>query len=46
MFVYYSACRGLDGVDPLLPGEVQRFSGCTIVNGNLNFNQVTYDAFM
>ena len=41
LFVYYSACRGLEGIDPLLPAEIQRFS----VNGNLHFNQVTFDEF-
>jgi len=44
--VYYLACRGLEGIDPLLPAEVERFSGCTIVNGNLNFDFTTYDEFM
>ena len=44
--MYYSACRGLDGTDALLPAEVPRFSGCTIVNGNLNFDFTTYDEFM
>ena len=38
------ACRG---VDPnFLPEDVQRFSGCVIVNGDLIFNRVTYDEFM
>ena len=46
MFVYYSACRGLEDIDPLLPAEVPRFAGCTIVNGNLNFGFTTYDEFM
>ena len=45
VFVYYSACRGLEGLNPLLPAEVERFSGCSIVNGNLHFNQVTFDEF-
>ena len=44
--LYQSVCRGLDGIDPLLPAEVPRFSGCTIVNGNLNFDFTTYDEFM
>ena len=37
------ACRGVD--TRFLPGDVQRFSGCVIVNGNLIFNHVTYDDF-
>ena len=44
--VYYSVCRGLDGINPLLPAEVPRFSDCTIINGNLHFNFTTYDEFM
>ena len=36
-------CRGVD--TQFLPGEVQRFSGCVIVNGNLIFNRVTYEEF-
>ena len=42
--VNYTACRGVD--TQLLPGDVQRFSGCVIVNGDLIFNIVTYDEFM
>ena len=37
------ACRGVDV--QLLPGDIQRFSGCVIVNGDLIFNRVTYDEF-
>ena len=44
--VYYLVCRGLDGIDALLPAEVPRFSGCTIVNGNLHFDFTTYNGFM
>ena len=36
----YVACRGVDA--QFLPGDVQRFSGCVIVNGDLIFNIVTY----
>ena len=38
------ACRGVDA--QLLPGDVQRFTGCVIVNGDLIFNFVTYQEFM
>ena len=38
------ACRGVDGA--LLPAAVQTFFGCTIVNGDLTFNVVTYEQFM
>ena len=44
MFVNYSVCSGIEGA--LLPAEVQRFSGCTIVNGSLVFNSTTYNEFM
>ncbi|XP_065888561.1 melanoma receptor tyrosine-protein kinase-like [Dysidea avara] len=37
-------CRGVDGA--LLPAAVQTFSGCTIVNGDLTFNVVTYEQFI
>ena len=38
------ACRGIN--TQFLPGDVQRFSDCVIVNGNLIFNRITYDEFM
>ena len=44
IFINYTACRGVD--TQLLPGDVERFSGCVIVNGDLIFNIVTYDEFM
>ena len=37
-------CRGVD--EALLPAAVQTFSGCTIVNGDLTFNLLTYEEFM
>ena len=40
----YVACRGVDA--QFLPGDVQRFSGCVIVNGDLIFNIVTYKELM
>ena len=43
-YFFTIACRGVDA--QFLPGEVQRFSGCVIVNGNLIFNRITYDEFM
>ena len=43
-YLFTIACRGVD--TQFLPGEVQRFLGCVIVNGNLIFNRVTYDEFM
>ena len=39
-----TACRGVD--TQLLPGDVQRFKDCVVVNGDLIFNIVTYDEFM
>ena len=42
--IYTIACRGIDA--QFLPGDVQRFSGCVIVNGDLIFNRVTYEEFM
>ena len=38
-----SACRGV--VAQLLPEDVQRFSGCVVINGDLVFNFITYDEF-
>ena len=43
-YLDYTACRGVD--TQLLPGDVQQFLGCVIVNGDLIFNIVTYDEFM
>jgi len=46
MYMYthtFLVCRG---AMPLLPAAVQTFSGCTIVNGDLTFNVVTYEQFM
>ena len=40
----YIACRGVD--TQLLPGELERFKDCVIVNGDLIFNFQTYEAFM
>ena len=40
----YTACRGVD--TQLLPGDVERFKDCVIVNGDLVFNFITYDEFM
>ena len=40
----YIVCKGVDG--ELLPAAVQEFSGCTIVNGDLIFNFITYEQFM
>ena len=37
------ACKGVDA--QLLPEDVQRFSGCVIINGDLVFNFITYDKF-
>ena len=42
--IFTTVCRGVD--EELLPEDVQRFSGCVIVNGDLIFNRVTYDEFM
>ena len=42
--IYTIACGGVD--EQFLPGDVQRFSGCVIVNGDLIFNRVTYQEFM
>ena len=42
--VFTTACRGVDA--QFLPGDVQSFSGCVIVNGDLIFNRVTYVEFM
>ena len=42
-YFFTIACRGVER--QFLPGEVQRFSGCVIVNGNLIFNRVTYEEF-
>ena len=39
-----TACRGVDA--ELLPEDVQRFSGCVVVNGDLIFNFITYDKFV
>ena len=44
LYAVYLVCRGVDGA--LLPAAVQTFSGCTIVNGDLTFNLVTYEQFM
>ncbi|XP_065887121.1 epidermal growth factor receptor-like isoform X2 [Dysidea avara] len=37
-------CRGVD--EELLPATVPSFSGCTIVNGDLTFNFITYLQFI
>ena len=42
-YFFTTACRGVER--QFLPGEVQRFSGCVIVNGDLIFNRITYDEF-
>ena len=42
-YFFTIACRGVD--TQFLPGEVQRFLDCVIVNGNLIFNRLTYDEF-
>ena len=45
LYVYLlSVCRGVD--EELLPATVPSFSGCTIVNGDLTFNFITYLQFM
>ena len=44
LFLKHTACRGVDA--QLLPGDVERFKDCVIVNGDLIFNFVTYDEFM
>ena len=43
-YFFTIACRGVD--TQFIPGDVERFSGCVIINGNLIFNRVTYDKFM
>ena len=43
-YMFTTACRGVD--QNFLPGDVQRFSGCVIVNGDLIFDRNTYDEFM
>lgn len=43
-YIFTTACRGVD--QNFLPGDVQRFSGCVIVNGDLIFDHITYDEFM
>ena len=42
--VNYTACRGVG--TQLLPGDIERFKDCVIVNGDFIFNIVTYDEFM
>ena len=42
--LYLLVCSGVD--EQLLPGAVQSFSGCTIVNGDLIFNVRTHQEFM
>ena len=44
IYLDYTACRGVD--TQLLPGDVERFKDCVIVNGDLFFNIVTYTEFM
>ena len=44
IIMFTIACRGVD--EHFLPGDVQRVSGCVIINGDLIFNRVTYDEFM
>ena len=42
--VNYSACRGV--TEGLLPQDIGRFSGCTVINGDLIFNAETYGEFV